>query len=280
MWTGKIDLLIGPDQYWLVLTGDSLRLSPKLMLLDSLFGWLLHGVTDQMDPGDHTTMALLIHANPIEQEKPTDLLARLFDLDGVSDGPSDAKQLEIDPAVQQFNSSITNIGQRYQVGLTWKEDHKPLPTNKRAATAQLHNQLCRLNRQPELLAKYNQQIMEYVAEGFAEIIGIDDLPPGMVIHYIPPLGIVRPDQESTKLRIVFNASFGDPSLNDCLHSGPNLVPPMNEILHRCRSYRFALTADIEKAFLQIYLTHKDEDAVRFLWVDDPFASSPKLIELR
>ena len=280
LWTGRIDLLIGADQYWEVLTGDSLRLSPRLMLLDSIFGWFIHGVTGHRDSNDNTTMALLIHANPIEQDKPADLLARLFDLDGAADGPSDANLLESDPAMIRFNSTIQKIGKRYQVGLAWKEDHRPLPTNESAATAQLLRQLRRLKRQPELLAQYNQQIQDYLSGGFAEAIEEEKPLPGAKVHYIPHLAVARPDKESTKLRVVFNASFGDPSLNDCLHPGPNLVPPMTEILLRCRSHKFALTADIEKAFLQIHLSTSDKDSVRFLWVDDPFSDLPQIRKLR
>lgn len=98
-----MNLLIGADLYWVVLTGDYLRLSPKLMLLDIFLGWFLHGVTGQVDC-NHTTMTLPIHANPIKQEKPADLQGRLFDLDGAADGPSDAKLLETYPAVQRYRA--------------------------------------------------------------------------------------------------------------------------------------------------------------------------------
>lgn len=76
----------------------------------------------------------------MQLEEPSDLLARLFDLDGEADGTSDAKQLESDPAVEIINSTIT-VGKRYQLGLAWKEEHKPLPTNENTTKAQLHNQL-------------------------------------------------------------------------------------------------------------------------------------------
>ena len=37
---------------------------------------------------------------------------------------------------------------------------------------------------------------------------------------------------------------------------------------RFRSFRVALTADIEKAFLMISVAESDRDVLRFLWVDD------------
>ena len=54
------------------------------------------------------------------------------------------------------------------------------------------------------------------------------------------------------------------SLNDCLHTGPNLVQVLMAILLRFRAHQTAFTADIEKAILQIELNAADRDATRFL----------------
>ena len=54
------------------------------------------------------------------------------------------------------------------------------------------------------------------------------------------------------------------SLNDCLESGPSLIPLLPEVLLRFRRWQFALTADISKAFLQISLKREDRDVHRFL----------------
>ena len=53
--------------------------------------------------------------------------------------------------------------------------------------------------------------------------------------------------------VVYDASskvFG-PSLNDCLHVGPSLNPLLLDILLRFRVHEVAVTAGIEKAFLNI-----------------------------
>ena len=60
-----------------------------------------------------------------------------------------------------------------------------------------------------------------------------------------------------------------PSLNDCLNPGPPFLNDLCSILLRFRQYNFAFSADIEKAFLHVYLDEVDRDFTRFLWLSNP-----------
>ena len=59
------------------------------------------------------------------------------------------------------------------------------------------------------------------------------------------------------------------SLNECLYRGPVILEDLCGLLLRFRTYKVALTADIEKAFLQVGLQPADRDVTRFLWLKDP-----------
>ena len=90
--------------------------------------------------------------------------------------------------------------------------------------------------------------------------------------YIPHKPVVRATAESTKLRIVYDASAsafnGAPSLNDCIHAGPPLQNKLWSVLVRGRFNPVAVTGDLQKAFLQVRITEADRDAMRFHWRRD------------
>ena len=72
--------------------------------------------------------------------------------------------------------------------------------------------------------------------------------------------------------MVYDASSkegkGGVSLNDCLHVGPTLSPSLYDILIRFREKRIALVGDIAKAFLNVEVKLRDQDCLRFLWVNN------------
>ena len=70
------------------------------------------------------------------------------------------------------------------------------------------------------------------------------------------------------MRIVFNASrkpTDGTSLNDCLLTGPSLTAKLHDILLTFRQGKFAITADISKAFHRIIVNEQDRDYLKFLW---------------
>ena len=94
---------------------------------------------------------------------------------------------------------------------------------------------------------------------------------------------MRPDKETTKLRVVFDASAKHKgeglSLNDVLDPGPSLLPLLYDILLRFRAGKVVLIGDIEKAFLNISIAPEHRDFLRFLWVDDVNSTDPEVVTL-
>ena len=134
-----------------------------------------------------------------------------------------------------------------------------------------------------MLLEYDSTIQDQIEKGIVEqVLETDEVFCGR-IHYLPHHAIIRQDRETTKVRIVYDASacaVGDPSLNDCLQAGPKYNQRVLDILLRFRINRVAVTADIEKAFLMVYVAERDRDVLRFLWVDNPLSDQPNMIKLR
>ena len=74
--------------------------------------------------------------------------------------------------------------------------------------------------------------------------------------------MVRPNKDTTKVQVVFDAAMkhNGKSLNSTIRPGPKLQREVVDILTRFRRAPVALTADISEMFLQVGL--KEEDRQR------------------
>ena len=177
------------------------------------------------------------------------------------------------------------IGTRYSVGLPWRENHDPLPTNYDLSFKRMKGQIKRLSKDPVLLAEYDRIIKTQEEEGIIEKVKpTDTIHPETKIHYVPHQAVVRKDAVTAKVRFVYDASAKSHksavALNDCLEAGPSLNPLLFDILLRFREQRVAIVADIEKAFLNIEVHEKDRESLRFLWIDDVLRNNLNLVVYR
>jgi len=90
--------------------------------------------------------------------------------------------------------------------------------------------------------------------------------------YLPHRPVIRENAETTKMRVVYDASArerdGVPSLNECLHTGPSLNNLLWSVITRQRFHPVALTGDLRRVFLQIRVRESERDALRFHWLVD------------
>ncbi|GIY78875.1 uncharacterized protein CDAR_475171 [Caerostris darwini] len=73
--------------------------------------------------------------------------------------------------------------------------------------------------------------------------------------------------QTSRIRPVFDASAkegNEPSLNDNLIKGLNLIELIPDIIDRFRLHKIGLSADIEKAFLQLSVAPEHRDFLRFI----------------
>ena len=133
------------------------------------------------------------------------------------------------------------------------------------------------------MKEYDTVIRDQHERGIIEEIDPAEKTHGVRLHYLPHHPVVRRDKDTTKLRIVYDASAKareGPSLNSCLYTGPCLLPSIVDTLIRFRYHKIALLADVEKAFLMILVSPCDRDVLRFLWLNDISKNNPRTVTYR
>ena len=264
----SVDILVGLDQYWKLVGQGFIRHSEgSVVAQETQFGWIVSGVTSRVPGASGGAVCQLLTLGDLHENT----VRRLWDLEGIGihpdEEPAESKVLE------EFNSSVHLSSEgRYEVGLPWKVDGaQRLEDNRSSAEGRLAGLTRRLDRDPVLSERYSAALREMEQSGVIEEVPSEELVSPHPTFYLPHHPVVKESSSSTKVRPVFDASASGPngvSLNDCVESGPSLIPSLVEVLLRFRRWRFAVTADIVKAFLQLQLRREDRDVHRFLWQCD------------
>ena len=120
-----------------------------------------------------------------------------------------------------------------------------------------------------IIEQYDEIIKEQIKEGIVEKVDTEAQDRDF---YLPHKAVIRESAETTKLRIVYDASAREnqnsPSLNECLETGPPLQNHLWQVLIRGRFHPVALTGDLKQAFLQVRIREEDRDVMRFYWFKD------------
>nr|XP_058950553.1 uncharacterized protein LOC131778181 [Pocillopora verrucosa] len=195
-----------------------------------------------------------------------------MDVLGLEDAPSGDQSVVYAEFRKQLRCSPDGW---YEAQLPWKGDHPPLPSNESGSLKRLGSLVQRLKKTGRL-DKYDAIIQDQLREGIVEEA---DMPASGKEFYIPHRAVVRENVESTKMRVVYDASAkahsSAPSLNDCLEVGPLLQNKLWKVLVRGRFHPVALAGDIHKAFLQCV-----EEIERELYVDDILSDGPTTEEVK
>ncbi|XP_067041142.1 uncharacterized protein [Acropora muricata] len=264
----QVDVLIGADHYYSFVTGTCKRgENPEsLVAVESYFGWIITGPVDSYSK--HTSAMLTM----VENNEVTASLRRFWELEsiGIVEAVNPTMSQEEELAVNDFND-----------GLNLMRDHPKLENNYAQVVKRLESIEKKLKRDPEKAEAYTTAINQYVEKGFAEEV-LDLTSGDGSVRYLPHHAVFRADRQTTKCRIVFDASAREQdsvSLNDCVPPGPALQPNLASVLIRFRTHRIGMMADVEKMYLQIKLSPKDQDVHRYLWRDLKTDEAPKVYRM-
>ena len=253
-----IDVLIGADYYWDIVEGEIKRENnERLIALKSKLGWLLSGPLTAKRPVAVSVNLASTHVLKVDialqDETLGDKINEFWSLDsiGICDKESSIYEECID--------KIEFVNNRYEVNLPFKNENPILEDNYNLCLKRLKILKRKLDPNKRLLVEYDNIIKNQFHEGIIEKVTSPPLVGNTT--YLPHRPVIREDKASTKVRIVYDASAKNkgPSLNESLYKGPCLTPLLFDVLLRFRAHDIALTADIEKAYLQISVTESERD---------------------
>ncbi|XP_054713062.1 uncharacterized protein LOC129222571 [Uloborus diversus] len=256
-----IHVLIGADVYGKLVTGKHEVLPCGLVAIETFLGWTLLGKSPEIERNTNT--AMLVTSLFIKEADISDLWK--LDLIGIKDPIERLSKSEQEAiAKNHFLETVKFTDNRYEISLPWLESCAPLPDNIDLAKR-------RLNKVTEkLLFSNHYDAYEDIFHQWLEDGMIEDVPETEISsfgNYLPHRPVFK-ESATTPIRPVFDASArmaNQPSLNQCLQFGPNLIENIPDILMRFRMKKIGIVADIKKAFLQIGVCKDDRNYLRFLW---------------
>ena len=155
-----------------------------------------------------------------------------------------------------------NEGGWYETGLVWTEVKVSLNNNQSGSLGRLKSLLKRLEQNPKTFKAYDQVIRDQLVNNVREKVS-ENQSENPKEFFLPEKPVIRQNAESTKLRVVYDASAKSRSgysFNDCLEKRLSLQNKLWDILIRTRFKPMILCADIEKALFQIHIKEKERES--------------------
>lgn len=287
-----IDMLIGADLYYDLLLDETYRLGRNLPVLQNThLGWVIAGNFPITTPPRNRnssqlnvnssflqprnapdTVSMLVHSS--EDSSLDKLLPRFWNIEEISE--KSVLPIE-DELAESIFSSTTKIlaNNSFQVDLPLKSptEYDKLGDSFFIAKKRFLNLEKKFQRNPSYFREYKKFIDEYIELNHGRFVPLELTNENSCNKYFfPHHAVIREQSTTTKLRVVFDGSCKTSShlsLNDIMLKGYQVQPDLFDILCRFRSYKYVLTADIEKMYRQILINPSQTFLLNILWRDNP-----------
>ncbi|XP_047988416.1 uncharacterized protein LOC125228022 [Leguminivora glycinivorella] len=268
---GKIDILLGAEVYAEIILAGLFKKRAEgrkgtMIAQNTMLGWIVSGRAVRGSETQVSTRLISMHVH-IQED---DLLKKFWEMENEPNSIEKEMTKSEQQCEEFFNSTtVRDDDGRLVVRLPFStEDPKcQYGNSKEIAIKRLEILERKLLREPKLREEYNKVMEEYLSLNHMRAVSERELENHKAV-YLPFHAVIREDKETTKFRIVFNASSkGDNniSLNDDLLVGPKLQQDLRHILMRARSHKICLVADIIKMYRMIRVAEEDTDFQRIVW---------------
>ena len=234
-----IDILIGSDYYWEFIEGKTIkRGNPgEPVAISSKLGFVING---EIPKKLNSTSVLSTHVlkADIEMNSTEKAFEKFWDIESLGIHDVD-KNKETDHVIKNFEQTVkfNDNSKRYEVKFPVKESHDVLADNYNLSKSRLKDLANKFRKDQTLLNNYDEIIKDQEKAGVIEHVTTESIVGET--HYLPHKPVVRGNKETTKVRMVYDASAKTEeniSLKECLEAGPSLTPKLFEILLRFRAH--------------------------------------------
>ncbi|KAJ8956190.1 hypothetical protein NQ318_020742 [Aromia moschata] len=211
-----ISILIGADYYWKIVTNNTQKITESLMGIETKFGWTIHGVggghSNEYAFAVSVNVANILHVQCEVKDNDIDL-KNFWTLESIG-----IDNVKVTDSLQTDNFMTNNVtfdNNRYCVSLPWKDQCGGVDSNFNGALNRLKSLTRRLANTGKF-EEYDNAIREYIDNDCVEPPRVPD---SNKTYFMPHRAVYRDDKDTSKIRVVFDASAhapGLPSLNDVL----------------------------------------------------------------
>ena len=195
---GRINVLIGVDNYWNLVSGETVKGEDGPTAVSSKFGWLLSGPLRDSVTTDCVSSNLVISGNcnfaAHENEELVNILDKFWKTESIGiEGTNE----ETDQPKDDF-VNIKHNGQRYEIALPWKGNCLPIPDNYNLCYNRLKSMHFKLSKSPDLLQEYDNIMQEQLATGIIEKVEESEEENKETTHYLPHHAVIRREREKQR----------------------------------------------------------------------------------
>ncbi|XP_050308277.1 uncharacterized protein LOC126744768 [Anthonomus grandis grandis] len=261
----KIDLLLGADVFWNLLTSGKEELgSNGPILQNTRIGWIVSGPLTYLNVNSSTVCNL--SQNILLQNQ----LTKFWEVEEISN----KKPLSNEEALceKHFTDTLEYSTEgRFIVSLPLKESPEKLGDSRELALKRFVNLERKLLSNDRLRTLYVDFLQEYEQLGHMTEIQ-DDTEHNEPEYYLPHHGVLKETSTTTKLRVVFDASAPSStglSLNNLQMVGPIIQSDLLSILLRFRTRAIVLSGDIKMMYRQVLINAKHRPLQKIVWRPNP-----------
>ncbi|XP_043220101.1 uncharacterized protein LOC122380753 [Amphibalanus amphitrite] len=276
--SGTVEVLLGANVLEAVLQREARVGAPgEPVAIRTAFGWSLTGSLTGVVP-EHVREAMFV--STLRGQEQHDLSDWWTTESFGTRATEPALTPDEKRAMDILEKTTQHRGDKYEVGLLWRDEEAELPDNYTMAHSRLRSLERNLAKNPERAQAYREVLEGYVQQGYARKLTAEESRVKKKKRWILPHHAVT-HPEKVKPRVVFDAAaqFQGTSLNSELLKGPDLLQNLHGVLLRFRQERYALVADVFQMFHQIQVRATDQPALSFLWREMQTSRPPDIYQM-